>query len=315
MVLQERDAEPPIRHRGPLRPRDKTRGIQFSIAGLLLNAMLAMVKLISGILGNSYALVADAIESMADVFASVVVWRGLTVAALPPDEDHPYGHGKAEALAAAIVAIMLFGAAIGIAIEAIREIATPHHAPAPFTLIVLIAVVVVKEAMYRIGRRVGNETESSAVRADAWHHRSDAITSTAAFIGIAIALIGGKGYEEADDWAAMFAAGVIFVNAYRLVWPEFHVLMDRVSPDIVGSARRAAMTVAGVRAVEKVFARRSGAQSWVDMHIEVDPDLTVRDAHALVHAVKDAVRESSPTVDDVMIHVEPHDAGHQQPRS
>ena len=180
-------------------------GARIALLGMVINAALAIAKIVAGVLGNAYVLIADGIESTLDVAGSVVIWGGLKFAARPPDETHPYGHGKAEPVAAAIVAGGVIAAAIGLAIQSAREIVTPHHAPAPFTLVVLIAVVVVKELLYRSVIRLGRNVESTAVQTDAWHHRSDALTSLAAFVGITIALIGGAGWESADDWAALFA--------------------------------------------------------------------------------------------------------------
>src|SRR5438552_14030376 len=154
-----------------------TRSIRWAQAGLLVNALLVLVKLIAGIVGHANALVADAIESSADIFSSLIVWMGLSIASRPADEDHPYGHGKAEPLAAAVVSLMLLGAAIGISIMAIREIVTPHHLPAPFTLFVAAGVIIIKEALYRRVSRVGKEVGSTAIAADAWHHPSDASRS------------------------------------------------------------------------------------------------------------------------------------------
>src|SRR5262245_40253559 len=205
-----------------------TRGIRAAQAGLLTNVVLVLVKLLAGILGNTYALVADAVESSTDIFSSLIVWGGLSVAAAPPDKDHPFGHGKAEALAGAAVSLMLLLAAAGIAIAAVREIITPHESPAPWTLAVLGGVIVVKEVLFRRVFRVGRETGSGAVQADAWHHRSDALTSAAAFVGIAIALWGGPGWESADDWAALFASGIIAWNGIFLLRSALRDLMDRM---------------------------------------------------------------------------------------
>lgn len=188
-----------------------------ALTGLWVNAVLVVVKLMAGILGHSYALVADAIESSADIFSSLIVWAGLRITTRPADEDYPYGYGKAETLAAAVVSLMLIGAALGIAIAAVGEIVTPHHAPAPFTLVVIAVVVLVKEILSRKVLRVSQETGSTAVKADAWHHRSDALTSAAAFIGISVALWGGPGWEPADDWAALVAAGIIAFNGISLL--------------------------------------------------------------------------------------------------
>jgi len=207
-----------------------SRSIRWAQAGLLVNALLVLVKLIAGIVGHANALVADAIESSADIFSSLIVWMGLSIATRPADEDHPYGHGKAEPLAAAVVSLMLIGAAVGISILAIREIVTPHHLPAPFTLFVAAGVIVLKETLYRRVSRVGREVGGTVVTADAWHHRADAVTSLAAFIGISIALIGGPGWEAADDWAALFAALIVAVNGIRTLRPAVSALMDE-APD------------------------------------------------------------------------------------
>ncbi|MCK4871759.1 MAG: cation transporter [Phycisphaerales bacterium] len=272
---------------------------------LVANAGLAVVKLLAGIFGHSFALVADAIESMTDMVGSLVVWSGLRIASIPADADHPYGHGKAEPIAALIVSMMLIGAAVGIAAQAIREIIVPHHGPAAFTLWVLVGVVVVKETMYRLVRRAAKREHSSAAMADAWHHRGDALTSAAAAIGISIALLGGEGYQQADDWAALFASAIILINALRIMAAPMRELMDAEPVEITNDARKLAESVPDVVRVEKVSARKSGQRYWVDMHIEVDPDMTVQQGHALAHQVKDVVRASMPNVEDLLIHVEP----------
>ena len=282
------------------------RSLRATFLGMATNAMLSGVKLAAGIAGHSHALVADAVESFADVFSSLIVWRGVTVAAAPADEDHPYGHGKAEPLAAAIVSVMLLLAAGWIAFKAFNEVTTPHQVPAPFTLVVLVVVVIVKEILFRFVRREARVVDNSAVRTDAWHHRSDAITSFAAGIGISVSLIGGKGYEAADDWAAMAAACVIAWNGWRLLRPAFNELMD-AAPDrrIRDEIRRLAEMTPGVARVEKCFVRKMGYQLYVDMHVEVDPQMTVLHSHKIAHEVKDKVCAEIPRVRDVLIHVEP----------
>lgn len=269
--------------------------------------VLAVAKLLAGIFGGSYALIADAIESMADTVSSIIVWRGVVIAEKPADEEHPYGHGKAEAIAAAAVSVMLLGAALLICVQAAKGITAPHHAPAAYTLFVLLGVVFIKEGLFRFTGRVADEIESSAVKADAWHHRSDAITSAAAALGISIALVGGEGYEAADDWAAIFAAVIIGINGLRLLRPALDELMDAApKEDIAGLARTIALQVNGVRGVEKCFARKMGHEYWLDMHVEVDGELTVAVAHELSHTVKDAIRARLPRVHDVTIHIEPY---------
>jgi cation diffusion facilitator family transporter len=282
------------------------RGIQTAQLGLLINTGLALVKFVAGILGNSYALIADAVESTSDILSSAIVWGGIRIASREADDDFPFGYGKAEALAGAIVALMLLAASVGISIEAIREIHTPHHAPAPFTLIVLVAVVLVKETLFRRVFRVGEEEESIAVKSDAWHHRSDAITSVAAFIGISIALWKGEGWESADDWAALVAALVIAINALILLRPAVFDLMDRApEPDIVERVRLAALAVPDVMAIEKLKVRRAGTGLYVDLHVQSDPNLSLHAAHIVSGKVKSAIRGSVGRVHGVLIHMEP----------
>jgi cation diffusion facilitator family transporter len=279
------------------------RGRKLALIGLLVNFALAGIKLVAGMVGNSYALIADAVESMADIVGSVVIWGGLHIAAKPADPEHPYGHGKAEALAAFFVAAMVGAAGVGIAIRALFEILSPSHAPEMFTLWVLILVIVVKETMFRIVRRAAVQTGSGAVHVDAWHHRSDAITSAAALVGISIAVFGG--YAWADPAAAMVASGVIIYNATLLFRRPLAELMDEEPAEIVAEVRRISESVPGVAGVEKLTARQSGARFWVDMHLEVDPEMTVRDAHTLAHLVKDVVRSEIPRIADILVHVEP----------
>lgn len=273
---------------------------------MLVNAGLAMTKLAAGVVGHSYALVADAVESTADIFSSTIVWGGLRVAARDPDDRYPFGYGKAEPLAAAIVCLMLLGAAGGIALKAIAEIRTPHHAPAPWTLVVLVMVVVVKWTLSRRVRAVGVDIGSTAVRADAWHHMSDAVTSAAAFVGISIALVGGPGWEAADDWAALAASLIIASNGARMLRPGLDDLMDRTpGPEITEPVRRAAAAVPGVLGTEKLFIRRSGMGYRVTIHVFADPAMSLHDAHALSGAVKAGIRAAVPQVNYVLVHMEP----------
>lgn len=282
------------------------RGIRTTILGIITSIILAATKAIAGVLGNSYALIADAIESASDVFTSLIVLTGLKIAKRPADKTHPYGHGKAEPFAGIMVATALFIAAIIIIIQSIYEIITPHHAPAPFTLIVLVVVVVVKELLFRLIIKVGDAVESVAVKNDAWHHRSDAITSGFAFVGIAIALIGGKGYEEADDYAALCASLIIIYNAYRLFKPALFEIMDTApSQEIIDKIIGASLLVEGVFAIEKCFARKMGFQYYIDMHIIVDGNISVYNGHEIAHNVKSKLLETFVNVSDVMIHVEP----------
>ena len=283
------------------------RGLRATLLGMVVNTLFAAGKLVAGIAGQSHALIADAVESMADIFSSIVVWRGLVVAEIPEDAEHPYGHGKAEPIASAIVATMLLLAAAGIGFHSIKEILMPQTAgPRAFTLVVLLIVIVVKEALFRYVVREAAAVESLAVQTDAWHHRSDVITSLAAAVGITVALVGGKGYESADAVAAVVAAGIIAWNGWQLLRPALNELMDAApSQEFVNQIRDLAREVAGVEAIEKCMVRKSGRHYLVDMHMQVEPQMTVLDGHALAHKVKDHIRAAQPRVRDVLVHIEP----------
>ncbi len=282
-------------------------GRRASVISVALNGGLAVVKLVAGIVGHSYALVADAVESLGDIFSSAMVWGGLTIASKPADENHPYGHGKAEPLAALAVALMLVGAAVGIAVQAIDEIRMPHQTPAWYTLVVLIVVVIIKETMYRYEVNAARRAQSTAVFVDAWHHRTDAMTSGAAAIGITIALVGGEGYETADDWAALVACLVIVGNGFRFARVAVHELMDTLPrTQLADEIQTSAVNVEGAQFVEKVLIRKMGPRLYVDLHLEVDPLMTVDKAHDVAHGVKDRIMQNWPAVADVLVHVEPH---------
>jgi cation diffusion facilitator family transporter len=281
-------------------------GARIALFGLAINIVLASVKILAGFFGNAYVLIADGIESAMDVGGSIVIWGGLKVAARPPDRTHPYGHGKAEPIAAVIVAIGVVAAALGLAIQSVREIFLPHHGPAPYTLVVLIVAVIVKEILYRYVIRFGRSVESTAVQTDAWHHRTDAMTSIAAFIGISVALIGGEAWQSADDWAALFACALIGTNGYRLLRPALFEIMDTAPRGpIVDSVRNAAAAVPGVIDVEKCLIRKMGLDFYVDLHVGVNGSISVHEGHAIAHQVKTAIQQRDPRIADVLVHIEP----------
>ena len=284
----------------------RKRGVRVAFVGMAANTLLCAAKLTAGLVGHSYALVADAVESLADIFSSVVVWGGVVVAAEPADESHPYGHGKAEPIAASVVAILLLLASVGIAIQAIYGTISPRESPAPFTLLVLIASIVIKESLFRFVRREGEKLDSSVVRADAWHHRTDVITSLFTLAGIGVAIVGGPKYQSADSVAAIIAAGIIAWNGWRFLRPALDELMDAAPDESFNNRiKGVAGKISGVDAVEKCIARKTGYHYFVDMHVEVDPKMTVERAHEIAHQVKDAIRHEFPTVVDVLVHIEP----------
>lgn len=281
--------------------------IRTTVMGIILSAILVIVKAAAGHFGHSYALIADATESGADIISSGLLWFALRISLKKPDGEHPYGHGKAEPIAAVGVALFLVATAIWIAYHAIELINTPHEMPRSFTLWVLLGVIAAKELMFRYVWSVGRKIDSAAVKADAFHHRSDAITSISAFIGISIALIGGRGYESSDDWAALVASVLIFYNAVKIMRPALDEIMDAApSQDVVLKIERIATGVKEVKQVEKCYVRKMGFDFYVDIHIEVIATLTVSEGHRIAHLVKDAILNSDLRVVNVMVHVEPY---------
>jgi len=276
----------------------------FSIIG---NTCLAIIKGLAGFFGNSYALIADAIESTTDIFASFLVLFGIKYSNRPADKNHPYGHGRAEPLITFLVVGFLITSATVIAYESIINIRTPHQLPKTWTLIILGAIIIWKEYSFRLVMKRSVQTNSSSLRADAWHHRSDAITSVAAFIGISIALILGNGYEAADDWAALFASGFILYNSYLIFRPALGEIMDEhLYDDLIAQIRVVSLQVDGIIDTEKCFIRKAGMQYHVDLHATVESNITVKEGHDLAHKLQDTLREKIPELGHVLIHVEPN---------
>ncbi|MDD4246432.1 MAG: cation diffusion facilitator family transporter [Dysgonamonadaceae bacterium] len=279
------------------------RTILFSLIG---NALLMIVKLITGIVGNSFAIIADAFESAGDVFSSFIIFLGLRISAKPSDDDHPFGHGKVEPLISFLVVLFLIGSAAFIAFQAISNLQSPQKMPEPYTLIVLGGIIIYKELFFHYVRRKSKQTGSTSLKADAWHHRSDAITSLAAFIGIGLALILGEGYEKLDDWAALVASVIIVINAYFVFRPALGELLDEQKyDDLIGKVREVSEKVDGVIDTEKCFIRKFGMRYVVDIHVRVSAELSVIEGHTIGHAVQDAIQDSFPEVEHVFTHVEP----------
>lgn len=282
-------------------------GIRASIRSIVISVGLGAVKIISGVIGHSYALIADGVESMLDVMSGAIVAGSLKIAVQPPDERYPFGYGKVEPAAAVVISTALLATAIGIAIESVREIRAPDpRGPAPFTLAVLVLVVVTKELLFRFLLRTGESIDSTAMRSDAWHHRSDSLTSAAAFIGISIALAGGEGYEPADAWAALFAAGVIAFNGVRLLRNAWREILDASLPNrVIDDIRDIAGRVDGVAGIDMCRVRKSGLGLWIDIHVEVPGEMTVHNGHEISHRVKNALLASGHNVMDAVVHIEP----------
>ncbi len=298
--MNPRDAQAAVTRRA----NDSARLV---LRGIALNALMAVVKLAGGIFGHTYALIADAAESMLDILSSTLVWAGFRVAARPPDDNHPYGHGKAEPLAGLTVALFVFAMAGWVASHAVHEIVTPHQGPAWWTLLVLAGVIVAKTWFSRRMGMAGEEVGSTALGIEAMHHWSDALTSAAAFVGISIALWGGKGWETADDWAALFACVIIGFNGFGMFTKALGDVMDAAAPkNFENEVRALALAVPGVCALDKVRMRKSGLSHLVDIQVRVDGNLTVREGHDIAHAVKDAlIASGAHGISDVTVHIEP----------
>jgi cation diffusion facilitator family transporter len=288
-------------------PHDATSARRWALLGAGVNVGLATIKILAGVLGHSYALIADGMESGLDVASSLIIWGGLKYAAKQPDSEHPYGHGKAEPISALLVSTALTMAAIVLAALSVHEILSPREVPPSWiTLAVLLGVIAVKELLFRRVLAIGEQVASTAVRTDAWHHRADAVTSCAAFVGIAIARFGGPGWERADSWAALLACAVIGFNGYRLLVPAVAEIMDTApDPGIEVMVRAAATSVPGVDEVEKCRVRKMGLEFYVDIHVGVDGTISVASGHEIAHGVKNAVRRAEPRVADVLVHIEP----------
>lgn len=276
----------------------------FSILG---NLGLALIKALAGFFGNSYALIADAIESITDTFASFLVLIGLKYAKKPADENHPYGHGKIEPLITFVVVGFLVISAGIIAYQSIQNIITPDQLPKKWTLIVLGIIIFWKEISYRIVLKKSKLTNSSSLKADAWHHRADAITSVAAFVGISVALLFGKGFETADDWAALLASGIILYNAYNIFRPALGEIMDEdTHEELSNEIRKISVQVEGIIEIEKCYIRKVGMNYCVDLHAIVDGNISVREGHNLAHKLKDTLRTQIKSLISVLIHIEPN---------
>jgi cation diffusion facilitator family transporter len=293
--------------KGSLTPEQMVEGgLRSSLLGIVINLCLALVKCLAGLIGHSFALLADGIESFLDVISSTVVYWGLRLAIKPPDKDHPYGHGKADPIAAVVVGIAMIAAAIGIAAQSINLIRTPHRLPQAYTLWVLLCVVPVKAFLSRYVSGVSKRIESSALRGDAWHHLSDAIISAFAFVGIAAALWTGD--PTADDWAALCVAPIILFGGWKQLRRPVAELLDTAPPpDIENHVRRVAASVPHVFGVEKCFVRKVGFRYYVDLHVVVRGDLTVRQGHKIAHLVADQVRAQADQISEVLVHIEPEE--------
>lgn len=286
-------------------------GQKLVLAGAIFNLILGTVKTAAGLLGHSIVLTVDGIESMLDVMTSLGTWFALGYASKPPDSDHPYGHGKAESLAAIISSLILWLLGIIIALFSIHRLINashglPPHPPKSYTLVILIIVILFKEAFFQLIHRLSQKIGSTAMLADAWHHRSDMMVSLTAFIGITLSLFAGSSCENADSWAALVACGIIFYNATHIFRFSLAEIMDtRVSDQMEQTIIRLACEIPGVHSAEKCRVRKSGLALIVDLHIRVDGALSVREGHTISHEVKNHLVNAELSLEDITLHLEP----------
>jgi len=281
-----------------------------AVWGVGLSVGLGVLKLAGGVFGHSSALVSDAVHSFGDALTSIAVWGSLLWAQRPADREHPYGHTRAEAVAGSNVALLLVLSGLGIGWEAATTLGEPSAAPEWYTLAIAALSIVVKEALFRYESRVAHATGSGAVRAAAWDHRLDAVGSLAVLVGLAVSFWGGPAWRAADKVAALAVAVVVLWAGGSLFWGSVQELMDRqAGPEVLDEVRREAEAVSGVLGVEKLFVRKTGLEYLVDIHVEVDPELSVREGHGVGHAVKDRLMKRLVTIKDVLVHIEPAPGG------
>jgi len=289
-------------------------GRRLILTGVAANVLLALAKIAGGVLGRSHALIADGIESSLDVLSSGMMWLAVKYAGRPPDHDHPYGHGKMESLAAVAGSLLLIIAGLGLGYRSVMEIialstnSTAADVPAPFTLIILAATITTKELLFRWFHRRGGEIGSRALQADALHHRSDALTSLAALVGISAALMGGPAWAQADDWAALFSCGLIAFNGVGMLRGAMGDILDeQESSEITERILSLTLAVPGVTSVEKCRVRKSGLSRLADLHVRVAGERTVREGHEIAHRVKDVLLAAPMHLGDVTVHIEPEE--------
>jgi cation diffusion facilitator family transporter len=287
-------------------------------AGLVVTLGLGLAKFLGGWLGNSLALLSDAVHSIGDALASASILLALRWAESPPDREHPYGHTRIETVAASNVALLLVGSSLWIAWEALSTWNDPSPAPHWATLVIALVSVLLNEGLFRYSLAVARRTGSKAVEASAWDQRLDVFGSLVVLLALSVTLWGGPGWHTLDHLAALAVAGIIFWAGASLFWESLQDLMDRqADPEILATLRALAQAVPGVRGVEKLLARKSGLEYFVDIHVEVDPDLSVREGHRIGHVVKDSLLAAGLAVKDVLVHIEPADRsqGSEQQRS
>ncbi len=283
-----------------------------ALLGLVVNLLLGIIKLAGGVIGNSFALIADAVNSIGDVVTTIVVLFALRVAQRPADAEHPYGHTRAEGIAASNVALLVILSACFVGWESVQRITVQHEIPPVWTLWIAGCNILIKESLYQYKVRIGKRTGSAALIANAWDHRSDALCALAVLIGLGTIRIGGTQFIWADEVASLIVVAVIVWSGIQLFRSSASELMDvQADSEFVGRVRAAAIEVAGVEEIETLWVRKSGLEFFADIHLEVDQHLTVAEGHRIGHQVKDRLLDRFPNLRDVLVHLEPFPHTHE----
>ncbi|NOX53827.1 MAG: cation transporter [Planctomycetes bacterium] len=296
---------PTVNSKTRLLYRDAIRAI---LLGLFVNLALGLAKLTGGLVAGSFALLSDAVNSLGDTLTSIVVWFALWFAQRPPDAEHPYGHTRAEAIAASNVALVIILSALGVGWKTLTQITSPVHLiPPDWTLWLAGSNVLIKEGLYQYKLRVGRRTGSMAVIANAWDHRADALCALVVLIGLAVARWGGPGLAWADKVAALVVVSAIVWSGAALFRSSTSELMDvQAEQPILDEIREVAASIPEIEHVETLWVRKSGLEYFVDIHIEVDAHMTVAEGHRIGHVLKDRLLKQIPILRDVLVHLEPH---------
>ncbi|MGO9596596.1 MAG: cation diffusion facilitator family transporter [Isosphaeraceae bacterium] len=284
--------------------------------GLGANLVLGIAKLTGGVVGRSYALISDAVNSLGDVFTSVAVLLAFRVAQKPADDEHPYGHTRAEAIAGSNIAVLVIVSALLVGYGAIRGLVDhPREIPPVWTLAIAGANVIIKEALYQYNFRLGRRAGSIAIIANAWDHRADALSALAVLAGLLVVRLGGDRFLAIDALAGLFVVAVILTSAVRLLWSSAQELMDaQADPAFVEQIRAVAAAVEGVKRIDKLWVRKSGLEYLVDIHTQVDAGKTVDEGHRISHLVKDELLDRFTNLRDVLVHLEPYPHAHERSR-
>jgi cation diffusion facilitator family transporter len=281
-------------------------GQRVAAAGMIVSGLLAVIKIVVGLAGHSTAVVADGLESASDVFASGLVLLALTLAAKPADEDHPYGHGRVEILTGLLIGLVLTAGGALICYISFEHLGAPRQPLAAYVIWPLFLSLAAKTGLAAFKFHYGRKLKSAALTADAWNDAMDTLSATAALIAVGVTLSNPTRYLDADRYGGAVVGLIVIAAGVRVVRDTSLQLMDTMPDDqMMSQIRAAAAGVRGVRGVEKCFARKTGMRYHVDLHLEVDPDMTVRQSHEIAHEVRQRVVGTIDWVADVLVHVEP----------